>query len=139
MSKEAQFGLLEDSHRQIIVQLEQIGQPPNWRTNPAKVEASLELTVEEAIILAKIARLEQSFPHMTAALECLREAKSVADQHVVESILKQAIVASLRYPKYVDGEADRDLDLGKVDSAFARFATIMQSVGTITRIKLGLD
>ena len=130
---------LEERHLVVINSLDKIRCPQNWTTDPDKVEASLELIIEEAIILAEIARLKQSFPHMTAALECLREAKSVADQHVVESILKQAIVASLRYPKYVDGEADRDLDLGKVDTAFARFATIMQSVGTITRIKLGLD
>ncbi len=139
MSKEAQVGRLECTHRLIINQLDQIQQPQNWRTDPDKIEASLELSVEEAIVLAGIARLKQSFPHMTVALECLREAKSAADQDVVLSIFKQAIIASLRYPRYVDSEADRDLDLGKVDTAFTRFATIMQSVGTIARIRLGLD
>lgn len=135
MSKEAQVGRLECAHRLIINQLDQIQQPKNWRTDPDKIEASLELAVEEAIVLAGLARLKQSFPHMTAALECLREAKSVADQHVVESISKQAIVASLRYPKYVDG----DLDLGKFDTPFARFATILQSIGQIVRIRLEID
>ena len=135
MNKEMQIRWLEERHLVVINSLDKIRCPQNWTTDPDKVEASLELIIEEAIILAEIARLKQSFPHMTAALECLREAKSVADQHVVESISKQAIVASLRYSKYVD----RDLDLGKFDTPFARFATILQSIGQIVRIRLEID
>jgi len=139
MDKERAARRLENAHLKIINKLEQVQYPNNWRTSPDKTKASLILIVEEAIILAKIARLKRSYPHMRGALECLYETRGFAEPELVQDISKQAAIASLTYPKYQeDGTPDKNSDIGKFDTSFNRLATFLQSVGQIVRIRLGI-
>ncbi|OGD94214.1 hypothetical protein A3A48_02545 [Candidatus Curtissbacteria bacterium RIFCSPLOWO2_01_FULL_37_9] len=139
MNKEARIRRLEENYLVVINSLDETRCPQNWRTNGDKVKASLDLATEEALILAELASLKRSYPHVRGALECLSEANGFASPNLIVDIARQALIASLTYPKYIDNDASGDLDLGEFDNTFNRFSTFLQSAAAIATIKLGLD